>query len=108
MLDLLYSDEMSGHDSQVRSVEIDPAERTVTVCLMAYPSYQAPERVPLTVHFSDVTAVNMIADLTEMADNHGPGNVQFWNVAKGAGTSYFYVTQGCLAITSETAPTLVD
>jgi hypothetical protein len=108
MLDLLYDDEMSGHDSQVRSVQIDPAQRTITIHLMSYLSNQSRERIPLTVRFVDVTNVNMIADLTEMADNHGAGNLQFWNIAKGAGTSYFYLAQGCLAITSETAPTLVE
>lgn len=105
MANILYD---YGHDSQVRSIHIDPEKGTVTVCLHSYPSEQASERILIAVHFSNVTQVNMLADMRAMKENASAGNVQFWSIAEGAGTSYFYVTHGCLAITSKDPPNLIE
>ena len=103
---MLYDEEMQGHDSQLEGVMIDVLRRTVSLRLSSFPTQDASNRVAIEVTFSDVEAVHTIADLTQLGDHHGAGNVNYWHVAEGPGTSYFHLIEGCLVITAHTAPTL--
>lgn len=103
---MLYDNETDGHDSQVESITVDVLRQTVSLALSSYPSLDASDRVAIEVTFNEVTSVNTLTDLVKLADNHSAGNVAYWHIQKGPGTSYFYLVQGCLVITARSAPTL--
>lgn len=107
MTNILYH-EMSGHDSQVESVVVDPVAETVTVGLLSYPTYESRDRIPIKIVFSKVTAISTIMDMKALKRNRIAGNVGHWHIAKKAGTSFIQLTGGCLAITSSAVPTQID
>jgi hypothetical protein len=107
MQELLF-DEMSGHDSQVETILVDPVAETVTVSLLSYPTYQSPDRIPIKILFTKVTSVSTIADIKELAKNRGAGNVVQWHIPKKAGTSFISLTGGYLAIISRNVPTVIE
>lgn len=107
MQELLF-DEMSGHDSQVEAILIDPVAETVTVSLLSYPTYQSRHRIPIKILFTKVTSVSTIADIKELEKNRGAGNVVQWHIAKKAGTSFISLTGGYLAITSRNVATVIE
>jgi hypothetical protein len=90
----------------MQSVMIDVPRRTVSLCFLSYPLEEASERVAIEVVFSNVTSVNTVADLLTLEDNYSAGNVNYWHIAEGPGTSYFYLVEGCLTITAGSAPSL--
>jgi hypothetical protein len=102
---MLY-DEQQGHDAQLEAIAIDVLGRIVTLRLSSYPAQDARERDAIEIVFTNVEQVQSIADLVELEDNHSAGNVNQWHVADGAGTSYFYLIEGCLAVTAGNAPTI--
>jgi hypothetical protein len=103
---MLYDPETQGHDSQIESVIVDAPLRTVLLRFSSYPSLKARERVSIEVAFEDVTSMSVVADLKQMEDNYAAGNVNHWHVAEGAGTSFFYLIEGCLTITAGLPPRL--
>jgi len=103
---MLYDEKTQGHDAQLDSITIDVMRRTVSLRLSSYPSEDAPGRVAIEIAFSNVEQVHTIADLVRLRDNHTSGNVNYWHVAEGPGTSYFHLVEGCLVITAQTAPVL--
>ena len=107
MHDLLF-DEMSGHDSQVETILVDPVGETVTVSLLSYPTYESRDRIPIKILFTEVTSVSTSSDMKELAKNRGAGNVVQWHISKTAGTSFISLTGGYLAITSGNAPSLIE
>jgi hypothetical protein len=100
---MLY-DEQQGHDAQLDGIAIDVLRRTASLRLSSYPSQNASGRVAIEIVFSNVEQVHTIADLAKLEDNHTSGNVNYWHVADGPGASYFYLVEGCLVITAQTAP----
>ncbi|WP_150127026.1 hypothetical protein [Sphingomonas panacis] len=103
---MLYHEEMSGHDAHLEEVSIDVIGCTVTLKMSAYPDAQAPERIPIAVMFGKVESVQTVANLKELGRHHFAGHLAYWEVAKTAGTSYFYLAAGCLSVTAKAAPTL--
>lgn len=99
MQSLLF-DEMSGHDSQIDNILIDPVTETVTVSLLSYETYGSADRIPIRILFTEVTSVSTIADIGEISRNRGAGNVVQWHIPKEAGTSFITLMGGYLAITS--------
>ncbi|AUW58544.1 hypothetical protein C1T17_10980 [Sphingobium sp. SCG-1] len=104
----LLFDEMSGHDSQIETILVDPVAETVTVSFLSYPTDQCRDRIPLKILFTKVTSVSTIADIKELAKNRGFGNVVQWHISKKEGTSFISLTGGYLAITSRDVPTVMD
>jgi len=103
---MLYDEENSGHDAHLEEVVIDVIRQTVTLRMCAYPEAQASERVPIAVTFEKVEAIQTVANLKELARHHFAGHLAYWKIAKGAGTSYFYLAAGCLSVTAKAAPVL--
>jgi hypothetical protein len=103
---MLYDEETSGHDAQLEEVLIDVISQTVTLRMAAYPDPQASDRILISVMFENVEAVQTIANLAELAVHQAAGHLAYWKVAKGAGTSFFYLAAGCLSVTARTAPVL--
>jgi hypothetical protein len=104
---MLY-DENQGHDALVESVVFDAAAGIVSVKLLAYPRADSGDRKAIEIRFSDVDSVNLAADLQSLDDNRSAGNVAYWHIARGAGTSFFYLIEGYLAITARAAPELLE
>lgn len=104
---MLY-DEQSGHDALLESIEIDAVKNAVSIKLLAYPELNASQRFPIEITFSDVTCVTTQADFIRLAENRCAGTVNHWHIAKGPGTSYFYLIEGFLSVTSNSVPELVE
>jgi hypothetical protein len=104
---MLYDEETSGHDAQLEEVLIDVISQTVTLRMSAYPDPLTTDRVPISVMFENVEAVQTVADLAELAVHHAAGHLAYWKIAKEAGTSFFYLAAGCLSVTARTPPVLI-
>lgn len=102
---MLY-DEQQGHDSQIDAIAIDVLCRTVTLRLSAYATEESPKRDAIEIVFRDVEQVQCIADLVKLGDNRSAGNITHWHIAHGPGSSFFYLIEGCLVVTAQTAPTV--
>jgi len=74
---------------------------------MAYPYFEASERIAIEMEFSDVDTFLLQADMIAMEANRFAGTVNQWKIAEGAGTSYFQLIEGYFTITSRAAPRLV-
>ena len=103
---MLY-DDLQGHDAVLNGVEFDPVKQTVSVRLLAYPELNDSKRLSIEIAFKDVASVALNADLVSLAANRSAGNVNHWHIAEGEGTSYIYLTEGYIAISSRSAPKLV-
>lgn len=93
---MLYDEETSGHDAQLEEVLIDVISQTVTLRMSAYPDPLTTDRVPISVMFENVEAVQTVADLAELAVHHAAGHLAYWKIAKEAGTSFFLSSGGML------------
>jgi len=103
---MLY-DESSGHDALFEGLSVDAVGKSVSLSFLAYPSFEASERIAIEIEFSDVDAFLVQADMIAMEANRFAGTVNQWKIAEGAGTSYFQLIEGYLTITSRAAPRLV-
>lgn len=105
---MLYDEELSGHDAHLEEVVIDVIGQKLTLKMSAYVDSKASSRIPISVKFDKVEAVQMVANLDELASHHFAGHLAYWKVARGAGTSYFYLAAGCLSVPAKVAPTLTE
>ena len=103
---MLY-DDMQGHDAQLNGVDFDAEKRTALVHLLAYPDANASKRVAISILFEHVTSLALNADLATLASNRSAGNVNHWHIAEREGTSYIYLIEGYIGISSQSAPQLV-
>ena len=103
---MLY-DDASGHDALFEGLSVDAATKFISLSFLAYPSFEANERIAIEIEFGDVDAVLLQADMIAMQENRFAGTVNQWKIAEGAGTSYFQLIEGYLTITSRAAPRLI-
>jgi hypothetical protein len=103
---MLY-DDYQGHDSLLEGIDIDTVKYTASIRLLSYETPGSPERIPITIDFSNVTSMTMQADMIQLANNRFAGTVAYWHIAEGTGTSYIYLIEGYVAVTADTPPKLV-
>ena len=104
---MLYAAQM-GHDAQILSVSFDVMAKSVSIRIAGYKSDNARDRQQATITFEQVTDLLVSADINELLDNHGAGNVNHWHIAQAAGTSYLYLVEGYIAITAAYPPSLEE
>ena len=105
-MNMLY-DEPEGHDALIENIGIDTEGRTVTIRFQAYPTEADSKRIPIAIEFTEVISTSVNTDLRQLTDNKLAGNVVYWRIASDAGTSYFYLTGGFIAVTAGLPPRLV-
>jgi len=101
-------DSWYDHDSKFQSITVDVEARCVSVHMLSYPSAEAPERLPIRISFSAVTSFTNSADLMQLKAHAFAGHVNEWKLAKGAGTSHFYLVAGYLAVTARQPPVITS
>ena len=89
------------HDARLLGLSVDPIERTVELRISYYLREADSKRIDGTVKFSGVTQLRQDADLLELADHHGPGNISRWIPALEGGTSYIHLVRGLIAVTAD-------
>ena len=100
-------DDWYDHDSLIEEVKIDILKRTVSVRGSSYAGPGAAARSPFTILFVDVDAVTTTADMVELTANTFAGHVNHAKLANGPGTSYLYLVEGYMSVTSQSAPRFV-
>jgi hypothetical protein len=88
------------HDARVDSLLIDFQKKTVTLDIEYYESESSTQRKKGSITFTEVSAVNQVLDLREVAANRKAGNVNYWQPAEKAGSTFVYLVHGCLILTS--------
>ncbi|HEX5686799.1 MAG TPA: hypothetical protein VFY73_22545 [Ideonella sp.] len=96
------------HDAILIAVHLDPLSRTAEVRLAYYPSEHARQRVPGTLRFIGVRHFNQIADLVQLENHAGAGNVGYWVSGETPGVSYIYLTRGLIAVTAESVELVAE
>jgi len=97
------------HDAVIDSVTTNYHEKTVTVTIHYYPDQkESRKRIPAKVMFSGVERLSEVSDLLALADNENAGNISYWHPSMGKGTTYFYLTEGVVAITAKAIDFKID
>lgn len=92
--------ELELHDARLLGVSLDPVARSAEVRLAYYLNEQAHERVLGTLRFKGVGQFNQLADLEQLEQHAGPGNVSYWVVGGSPDASYIHLVGGLIAVTA--------
>jgi hypothetical protein len=92
--------QMELHDAVIKSMRVDYEEKSVVIELDFYASDDAKHREPVSLMFHEVSSISKICDLNALRDNAYAGNVVYWHPSPSSGTTFIYLTEGCIAITS--------
>ena len=57
-------------------------------------------RKPFSIVFEGVESISQISNLDRLEQNAFAGNVNYWIPEQNGGTTYIYLTDGCVAIKS--------
>ena len=88
------------HDAQLLSVHLDPVSQIAEVRVAYYANEQDRERFQGTLRFTGVSHFNQMADVTQLKDHAGPGNVTQWIAGEPPGMSYIYLVRGLIAVSA--------
>lgn len=91
------------HDAQLLGVSLDPVSRTAEVRLAYYSTESGSQRVLGTLRFSGVSHFNQLADLGQLANHHGAGNVSHWVTGETPSVSCIYLARGLISVTAASA-----
>ena len=97
-------DDAVGHDSQLDGIQYDAVAGSFVLHLQCYLEEASADRKPVKVQFTDVRSVVTHLDGSALLDHRGPGNVNYWEMREGAGTSIIFLCGGYIAITSDKSP----
>jgi len=101
-------DEVELHDAILTSSVTDYDQQTVAIGVKYYKGPEDRDRSSAKLLFESVSAFHQIVDLDVMKENLFAGQVNHWRPATNGGTTYIYLVDGCLAITSRTIKLLPE
>jgi hypothetical protein len=96
------------HDAVIDSVNTNYRKQTVSVAVRYYPDQKDKKRVSAKVVFSGVERLSEVSDFRALSENKTFGNISYWHPADGEGTTYFYLTEGIVAITAKAIEFKID
>lgn len=85
------------HDALLQSMRIDYPEKTVLVEVEFYPEAQSSERKHASILFEEVESVSQLADIERLRSHASAGNINYW-VPVREGTTFIYLSDGCIAV----------
>ncbi len=94
----MKSIDLELHDGVLRSLHADYSKALVTLFVDAYLSVDTKVRSPVEINFVDVENMSCIADFESMATNSRAGNINYWAPAANGGSTYVYLSEGCIVI----------
>lgn len=90
------------HDAQIESLNVEFAKGKVAVDVLYYSEgAESSGRVPARITFTGVEAFSDVANLVALNEHRGFGNISYWTPAIGPGTTYIYLSSGCLSVTAK-------
>jgi hypothetical protein len=89
------------HDAVLQSMQIDYAKKTVLVEVQFYPDAQSSERKHASIFFEEVESVSQVVDIERLSSHASAGNINYW-VPVREGTTYIYLSDGCIAVNVRT------
>jgi len=95
------------HDARIGELEINFEVRVIKIFIEYYPTLEANQRKSAWLTFENVDSISQIANLSQLAQNRGAGNINYWLPALSFGTTFIYLVNGCITILSS-PPSLVD
>ncbi|WP_156956381.1 hypothetical protein [Stenoxybacter acetivorans] len=97
----MLPEEIDLHDSVIKSMCVDYERCGVAIEVDSYLSDDSKHREPISIKFNNVSSMSKICDFIALQKNAKPGNVCYWNPSQFLGTTFIYLSDGCLAITAE-------
>jgi hypothetical protein len=94
------------HDALLKSMAVDYAAKSVTVCVDFYEDSKYYEKViqkrkPALIIFDNVESFSQVCNFEALQNYASSGNIVQWAPAKGSGTTYIDVVGGCIAINAK-------
>ena len=88
------------HDALLKNMVVDYKNKTVSIFIDYYKSENDKERIATEIRFMDVEMLTQVSDTIEMERNAFAGNISYWIPSQNSGTTYIYLSQGCISIKS--------
>lgn len=85
------------HDALLQSMRIDYPNKTVLVEVEFYPDVKSSERKQASILFEEVESVSQMADIERLRSHAFAGNINYWVPAR-EGTTFIYLSDGCIAV----------
>ncbi|WP_150115708.1 hypothetical protein ACDI35_06195 [Xanthomonas axonopodis pv. cajani] len=89
------------HDAIIESISLDFSTRTLKIYTNHYQSRKSSKRSKLIISFYKVANYSCLSDLESILDNSKSGNINSWSPAKGKGTTYIYLVEGCIQVAAD-------
>ncbi len=93
-------EELELHDALLKSTVIDYTSKIIEIQLELYLNTNDSNRKPFSIVFEGVESISQISNLDRLEQNAFAGNVNYWIPEQNGGTTYIYLTDGCVAIKS--------
>jgi len=103
---MINIEEIELHDALLKSVSCDCVAATVQIALEFY-ELNASVRRGLTLLFSGVDAFTQMLSMERMKINSFAGTVNYW-IPEQNGTTYIYLSDGCIMIAAERISVVSD
>jgi hypothetical protein len=98
MVTKMNVDKTHLHDALLKSMAVDYAEKSVTIRVDFYKSKGERKRISALMSFDEVQSISKLIDLKELEEHTFAGHISYWKPAKASGTTYIYLSAGCIAI----------
>jgi hypothetical protein len=89
------------HDACVKKMNVDYISKTVSIDLDFYENSNSCDRQSGSIIFEGIESISQICDFNRLSHHFDAGNVNYWVPAQRGGTTYIYLTDGCIAITAK-------
>ena len=91
-------EEIELHDALLKNTVINYVSKTIEIQLELYLNTNDTIRKSLSVVFEGVESISQMSDLDKLEQNAFAGNINYWLPEQSSGTTYIYLTDGCIAI----------
>lgn len=91
-------EEIELHDALLKNTVINYVSKTIEIQLELYLNTNDTSRKSLSVVFEGVESISQMSDLDKLEQNAFAGNINYWLPEQSSGTTYIYLTDGCIAI----------
>lgn len=95
------------HDAIIDGVEIDFNNHTAVIYIKYYKSDESANRINGNIKFSNVSFAAQNFSISDLDINKTAGNVSYWIPSANFGSTYIYLVQGYIQITSD-PPSLLE
>jgi hypothetical protein len=95
-------DEIELHDALIKSINVDFELGSARIDIAYHVSADTRDRVHAVLVFEGVESVHQVSSVTRIRQSSIAGNINYWVPNGDGGTTYIYLVDGCIAVTSKT------